>query len=63
MSIKLGKSELWKAIQGLGKVVSAKGTLAILSCVRVKTVGDSSACCASAGRHLQRYSVSRAVSS
>lgn len=37
MSIKIRKSELWKAIQGLGKVVSGKETLPILSCVRLRS--------------------------
>lgn len=41
MSIKLGKSELWKAIQGIGKVVSCRGTLPILSCIRMKTVKNT----------------------
>ena len=37
MSIKLSKSELCKAVQGLGKVVCGKTTLPILACVRVKS--------------------------
>ncbi len=41
MSIKLSKPELWKAIQGLCKVVASKGALPILSCVRVKTVKNT----------------------
>ena len=41
MSIKLGKSELWKAIMGLGKVVPCKGPLPILACVRGRTVKNT----------------------
>ncbi|MFZ2653737.1 MAG: DNA polymerase III subunit beta [Victivallales bacterium] len=41
MSIKLSKSELWKAIQGLGKVVSSKVTLPSLSCVRMHAIRDT----------------------
>ncbi len=41
MSIKLSKSELWKAVQGLGKVISSKGALPILSCVRIHTIRDA----------------------